>query len=103
MMLKNPSDGDEWRESNLALACDKKLRLIPANYSTVCRPVMSMPKLIRYAALMGQPHIEIDLTASHPRQILAYARRHGLAHAALQDAFGSRRAIVDFRTAQAQS
>ena len=57
MMLKNPSDGDEWRESSLALACDKRLRLIPANYSTVCRPVMSMPKLIRYAALTGQPHI----------------------------------------------
>ena len=47
VMLKNTHAVDAWKESNLAEECGQELRLIPANYCTIYRPILSMPKLIR--------------------------------------------------------
>ena len=60
-------------------------------------PVYGMCRLIRFAAVMGQPVVELDLPASHPRQILAYAVEHGLPHDVLIQAFGDRQKIRTFR------
>jgi hypothetical protein len=97
-MLEKNNAKDAWCESELSRQCGGvPLRLIPADYSTLHRPVYSMPKVIRFAALCASDYVELDLVASHPRQLLAYAKEHALRHAVLQRAFGGRQAIKDFR------
>jgi hypothetical protein len=97
-ILQNDKMKDRWCESDFATRCGVALRLIPANFSALHRPTYSMPKLIRFAALCGTEYLELDLVASHPRQILKYAREHQLPHAALARAFGGREAIRSFRS-----
>ena len=93
---------DYWVECRLATMCGEKLRLVPQDWSLADRPAYGMPKLIRYAALLGMDYLELDLVASHPRQILKYAVDHGIASTSLTEAFGSREAIADFRTSTAR-
>jgi hypothetical protein len=93
---------DCWVECRLATMCGEKLRLVPQDWSLTNRPAYGMPKLIRYAALLGMDYLELDLVASHPRQILKYAIEHRIDHTTLLAAFGSRQAIVDFRASTAQ-
>jgi hypothetical protein len=93
---------DEWVECGLASRCERKLRLVPDDWSLVGRPVVSLPKLLRYAVLLGAPYLELDLVSSHPRQILKYARAHGLPRRALEAAFGARGSIGGFRARLAQ-
>jgi hypothetical protein len=93
---------DRWVECRLATMCGEKLRLVPQDWSLTDRPAYGMPKLIRYAALLGMDYLELDLVASHPRQILKYAIEHDIGHPTLLAAFGSRQAIGDFRANMTQ-
>ena len=101
MVTRSTPYKDSWIECQLATRCGEKLRLVPQDWSLAGRPAYSMPKLIRYAALLGSGHCELDLVSSHPRQILRYALLHNLGHTVLQAAFGSRQAIAEFRTSTA--
>ena len=44
---------DDWVECGLAIRSGKKLRLVPSDWSIAGRPAYGMPKLIRYAVLLG--------------------------------------------------
>ena len=89
-------------DCRLAIMCGEKLRLVPQDWSLTNRPAYGMPKLIRYPALLGMDYLELDLVASHPRQILKYAIERRIDHATLLAAFGPRQAVVDFRASTAQ-
>jgi hypothetical protein len=89
---------DEWRESDFAVACNKALRLVPVVWSPTRQPVFYMPKVIRYAGLCDMGYVELDLVASHPRQILRYATGHGLPSDELARAFGTAEAIEAYRS-----
>ena len=97
-ILRSPDRcSDAWVECKLAVQCKTQLRLVPADWSPPGRPIVSLPKLLRYAVLLGSPYLELDLVSSHPRQILKYARKHELRRDGLEWAFGSRSAITSFR------
>ena len=93
---------DDWVECGLAIRSGKKLRLVPSDWSIAGRPAYGMPKLIRYAVLLGMGYMEFDLVASHPRQILKYAKSNSLETTALLAIFGSRASIKRFRVNLAQ-
>ncbi len=61
-------------------------------------PVYPMPRLVRYAALMGMDLVELDMPASWGKQALKYARAHGLPKECLEEAFASASNIETFRT-----
>jgi len=83
----------KYQECALADKIDTKLRLTV----TGTPPIYGTPRVLRYAALMGMPVMEIDAPASHGQQVYKYAVKHDLPRHWLQEAFGSPANIVEFR------
>ena len=83
-----------YQECALAEKLNMKLRLT----STGKMSVYPMPRVVRFAALMGRSVVEIDAPASHGQQVYKYASRHGLPCSWLGQAFGSPDNIVEFRS-----
>jgi len=84
---------DVYHENNLAVTLGLALRLTGRGDL----PVYCQPRLVRWAAFLGQNLIELDFPASHGQQLYKYAVRHGLPHDTLKAAFGDTVAIQKFR------
>ena len=96
-----PRSHELYKECQLATDAGVKLRLYGAKPDD-CKgwqslPVYGMCRLLRYASFLGQPVMELDFPASHPRQVLAYAKSHSLDHGILAEAFSSVEQIKAFR------
>jgi hypothetical protein len=72
------SPTDTYVEPMIAQILGLRLRVVPQEWATDKRPVYPMPRLLRFAALMGNNIVEIDLVSSHFRQLKKYAMLHQL-------------------------
>ncbi len=71
--LRNDHGTETYMESTLAFATSANHRLIGQNMQLSGLLGYVMPRIIRFAALMGDKYMEVDFPASHGRQILLYA------------------------------
>jgi len=98
-MLQNPArpEAHVYVQCNLAKDAEVPLRLIPSSYQLDNIPSYSLPRLLRYACISGEDYMELDFPASHGRQIMKHAVKHGLPSDLLQEAFKDREAIKAWR------
>ena len=88
---------DVYEECTVASKLCLQLRLV-AKGARDYMPVFPQPRVVRYAAFMGMPVIELDVPSSHGQQALKYCRFHGHRKAVLEQAFASTAVVASFRS-----
>ena len=90
-VLNHTAVKDTYHECKVAARFSLGLRVV-ATGARDLMPIYPQPRVIRHAAFMNMPVLELDVPSSHGQQALRYCRRHCLPESILRKPFPVQRA-----------